>query len=114
MQDGGVIPDSGFPWDGGMANEERARNKRARCKHIVQLIQHAFVHGHRLRVIPSKRAFWGESSSSKEVDVLSTVAKVVVLAGRRGSSCTRKLVGSTTTVAKLDGFVVSGRSGTWA
>ena len=24
MQDGGVIPDSGFPRDGGMANEERA------------------------------------------------------------------------------------------
>ena len=42
----GVIPDSGFPQDGGMANEEeRAQSKWARCKHTVHLIQHAFVHG---------------------------------------------------------------------
>ena len=57
-KDGGVIPDSGFPRDGGMANEEeRAQSKWARCKHTVHLIQHAFVHGHRPGVIPLKRAF---------------------------------------------------------
>ena len=49
MQDGGVLPVTGFPRVDGMANEEeRARNKRARCKHTVHLIQHAF--GRRLIV----------------------------------------------------------------
>ena len=55
-----------------------------RSKHRVHLIQHMHsVHGRRLGVIPSKRAFWGGSSSSREV---------VVLAGRSGSSCTRAIV----------------------
>ena len=57
-KDGGVIPDTGFPRDGGMAKEGRARNKRARCKHVVQLIHARASHrGRRLGVIPLKRAF---------------------------------------------------------
>ena len=34
MQDGGVIPDSGFPRDGGMANEERAKTSLGRGANI--------------------------------------------------------------------------------
>ena len=42
-KDGGVLPDSGFPRDGGMANEEeRARSKLVRCKH-EHLIQHTCI-----------------------------------------------------------------------
>ena len=53
-RDGGVLPASGFPRDSGMQTSD----KRTRCKHRVHLIQHMHsVHGRRLGVIPSKRAF---------------------------------------------------------
>ena len=43
MQDGGVLSDSGFPRDGGMANEEEhAKTSRTWCKH-EHLIQHTFI-----------------------------------------------------------------------
>ena len=78
MQDGGVIPDSGFPRDGGMANEEHAQNKRAWCKHIVHLIHaRASHHGHLGLYLWSVRFRGG--SSSKQC---------------RGSSCSRVIVGS--------------------
>ena len=43
-KDGGVIPATEFPRDGGMANEEeRAKTSRTRCKH-GHLIQHTWIH----------------------------------------------------------------------
>ena len=65
-KDGGVLPNSGFPRDGGMANEERAKTIRSRCKH-EHLIphMHSFTGG-RLGVIPSKRAL----SEGFEFDVV--------------------------------------------
>ena len=70
MQDGGVIPDSGFPRDGGMANEERAKTSLGHGANtsisyntcIWSTVEH-------LGVIPSKRAFRSGSSSTKEVVV---------------------------------------------
>ena len=60
MQDGGVIPDSGFPRDGGMANEERAKTSLGHGANTsISYNTHAFVHERRLGVIPSKRAFRG-------------------------------------------------------
>ena len=45
MQDGGVLPDTGFPRVDGMANEEeRAMTTQTRFEH-EHLIQHAFVLG---------------------------------------------------------------------
>ena len=75
----GVIPDSGFPRDGGMANEEeRAKTTRARSKlGCISYNTHSYTGG-RLVVIPLKRAFRGGSKSSREVDVLGTVVEVVV------------------------------------
>ena len=81
MQDGGVLPVTGFPRVDGMANkEERARNKRARCKHMVHLRQHAFGPRRSFRVIPSKR--FNETvrirSGVEEVGVHGTSSEVVV------------------------------------
>lgn len=44
MQDGGVIPDSGFPRDDGMAKEEHRKDD-------------SITGGRHLRIIPLKRAF---------------------------------------------------------
>ena len=60
MQDGGVIPASGFPRDGGMETSDNSDTVQT-----VHLIQHAFVHGRSSRVIPSKRAFRGGTSSER-------------------------------------------------
>ena len=80
MQDGGVIPDSGFPRDGGMANEERAKTNRSRCKTRASHSTHAIGPRRSFSaVIPSKRAFLERFESSREVDVH----------GRCGSSGTR-------------------------
>ena len=78
MQDGGVIPDSGFPRDGGMANEEGTRTKQTGTMQTYgsSHTTHALGHGRRLGVIPSKRAFSERFESSREVVV--HVATVVV------------------------------------
>ena len=55
-QDGGVLPITGFPRVATTTNGKRAKSNRTRRKH-EHFIQHAFVHGRRLGVIPSKRAF---------------------------------------------------------
>ena len=74
-KDGGVLPDSGFPRDGGMANEERAKTSLGHGANTsISYNTHAFVHGRRLGVIPSKRAFSGRIESVR----------------CRGSSCTRR------------------------
>ena len=65
MQDGGVIPASGFPRDGGMETSDNSDTVQT-----VHLIQHMHsAHSGRLRVIPSKRAFRGGSKTSREVVV---------------------------------------------
>ena len=77
MQDGGVIPDTRFPWVDGMANEgRRVMTTRARCKRGHH-IQHAFVHGgwsgsYTFQGCISRRC------KVEEVDVLATVEEVVV------------------------------------
>lgn len=68
-KDGGVLLNSGFPRDGGMANEERAKTTRTWCKHMVHLIHARASHRGRLGFIPLKRAFRSGSSSTKEVVV---------------------------------------------
>ena len=90
-KDGGVIPDSGFPRVDGMANEERARNKRARCKHIVHLIHARASHRGRLGLYLRSVRFGAVQvrydveevvvhGSSWEVVVhVATVVEVVVL-----------------------------------
>ena len=76
MQDGGVIPVTGFPRVDGMANEEeRARNKRARCKH-GHLIQPTFVLGRSSRGYTFEACIFGAvrvvegSSGTRFVDEL--------------------------------------------
>ena len=55
MQDGGVIPD--YARVDGMANEEElARANGHGANTSISYNTHAFVHGRRLGVIPSKRA----------------------------------------------------------
>ena len=75
MQDGGVIPVTGFPRFIGMANEEEcAWSKRARCKHRVHLIQHMHsVHGR---------------SSSRDYTFEACVFGAVRVV--EGSSCSRR------------------------
>ena len=74
-RDGGVLPDSGFPQDGGMENEERAKTNGHGANTSISYNTHAFVHGRRLGVIPLKRAFRNGSSSSKEVVVHDMLRK---------------------------------------
>ena len=82
-KDGGVLPYSGFPRDGGMANEERAKTSLGHGANTsISYNTHAFVHGRRLGVIPLKRAFQNGSSSVRCRG--SSRSRVVV-----GSSCTR-------------------------
>ena len=82
-----MLPDSGFPRDGGMANEERARNKRARCKHIVHLIHARASHRGRLGLyllsvrFGAERVRCGVDGSRRSrvaVEVVVHVATVVV------------------------------------
>ena len=54
-KDGGVIPDSGFPRDGGMANEERAKTNGHGANTSISYNTHSYMGG-RLGVLPSKRA----------------------------------------------------------
>ena len=69
-RDGGVLPTTGFPRDGGMANEERAKTSLGHGANTsISYNTHAFVHGRRLGVIPSKRAFRNGASSLREVVV---------------------------------------------
>ena len=63
MQDGGVIPVSMFPRDGGMAKEGRARNKRARCKQVVHHIHARASHRGRLGLYLRSMHFWAERVS---------------------------------------------------
>ena len=57
MQDGGVLPDSGFPRYGGMAIEERAKTSLGHGANTSISYNKASVHGRRLVIIPLKRAF---------------------------------------------------------
>ena len=83
-KDGGVLPDSGFPRDGDMANEECAKTIRTRPKHRVHLIQHMHsVHERRLGVIPLKHAFSERFESSREVVVHGSSWEVVVHVSKR-------------------------------
>lgn len=80
-KDGGVLPDFGFPHDGGKAKEGlRATNNSDTEQHtgITYNMHLSTVVG--LAVIPSKGAFRGGMSRYKveEVDVLATVEEVVV------------------------------------
>ena len=69
-RDGGVLLTTGFPWDGGMANEERAKTSLGHGANMsISYNTHAFVRGRRLGFIPLKRAFRSGSSSTKEVVV---------------------------------------------
>ena len=89
MQDGGVLPDSGFPRDGGMANEERAKTTRTWCKH-EHLIQHTYIHGRSSRRYTFETCVFGSDrvrSGVGEIDVLGTVVVEVVIHG--DGSCTR-------------------------
>ena len=66
MQDGGVIPATGFPRYGGMAIEERAKTSLENGANTsISYNTHAFVHGRRLGVIPLKRAFSGRIESER-------------------------------------------------
>ena len=47
MQDGGVIPDSGFPRDGGMANKERAKTN----EHGANISYISYMQGHLIAVV---------------------------------------------------------------
>ena len=84
-KDGGVIPVTGFPRvnDGDKETSDNLDMVQTRASQTSQ----AFVHGRRLGVIPSKRAFIGTDQVRRgegEVDVLGTfVVEVVVL------SCSR-------------------------
>ena len=56
-KDGGALPDTGFPHVGGKAKEgQRAPNSSDTEQTRAFQTSQAFVHGRRLRVIPSKRA----------------------------------------------------------
>ena len=84
---------SGVPCVGGMATEGRARNKRARYEHGVQLVSHNI------------RPRWLSRRYTFEACVIGAVRvkrcsrswsswQVVVLSDGRGSSCSRFVVGS--------------------
>ena len=78
-KDGGVIPVTGCP----MRRRYQARettNIHERIQHPnMHLIQHAFVRGGRLGVIPSRRDFSERIKFVAEVDVLATFVVVVVV-----------------------------------
>ena len=69
MQDGGVIPTTGFPRDGGTAKEGHRKDDSIteQTMHLIQHM-HSVTIGH-LGVIPSKRAFSERFESSREVVV---------------------------------------------
>ena len=62
MQDGGVIPATGFPRDSGM---ETSDNSDTVQTYGTSHTTHAFDHGRSSRVIPLKRAFPGGTSSER-------------------------------------------------
>ena len=66
-EDGGVLPDSGFPRYGGMAIEERAKTSLGHGANTSISYNKAFAPRTSSRVIPSKHAFWNGSSSLREV-----------------------------------------------
>ena len=70
MQDGGVIPTTGFPRDGGMAKEgHRMRQFDHGANTSISYNTCIRSTGDHLGIIPSKRAFRSGSSSTKEVVV---------------------------------------------
>ena len=75
-EDGGVLPDTGFPHVGDKAKEgQRAPTIRTRGEQgCISYKMHSFVHGRRLGVIPSKCANGTVLVQCKveEVDVLGT------------------------------------------
>ena len=66
MQDGGVIPATGFPRDGGMAKVRHRKDDSITVQTYgtSHTTKHSFT-GVVSAVIPSKRAFWGGSSSKR-------------------------------------------------
>ena len=85
MQDGRMIPDTGFPRVNVMANEERAKTNGHGANTSISYNTHSYTGG-QLGVIPSKRASGTVLVRCKveEVDVLATaVVEVVVLARSR-------------------------------
>ena len=88
MQDGGVIPTTGFPRDGGTAKEGHRKDDSIteQTMHLIQHM-HSVTIGH-LGVIPSKRAFSERFESSREVVVHGDGRGT----SRSGSSCTRVVV----------------------
>ena len=68
-RDGGVLPDSGFPRDGGMAKERHRKDnsntvQTYRTSHTTK---HAFVHGRSSRGYTFEACISGGTSSSREV-----------------------------------------------
>ena len=97
-KDGGVLPNSGFPRDGGMAKEGHRKDDSVTVQTYgtSHTTKHSFT-GVVSAVIPSKRAFSERFESSREVVVhvamvvevviLVVVVEVVVHGG--GGSCSR-------------------------
>ena len=89
----GVIPDFGFPQDGGMANEERAKTSLGHGANTsISYNTQAFVHGRSSRGYTFEACIFGADRvryDVEEVVILVTVVEVVVH-GRRGSSRTRR------------------------
>ena len=100
-KDGGVIPVTGFPHDGGKENEERARTNsdmvQTRASHTTHM--HS-VHGRRPGVIPSKRAFRAERVRSG-----SSCSR-----GHHGSSRSRDGSGSSGTRSFSERYLMGPRS----
>ena len=71
-RDGGVLPTIGFPRDGGMANEERAKTSLGHGANtrFISDNMHSSTDGRHLGIIPLKRAFSERFESSREVVVL--------------------------------------------
>ena len=88
MQDGGVIPVTGFPTNWRQKRRTEQVTTRARCKHRVQLIQHmqTFTDG-RLDGYTFEACERDGSSSSREVEevVVHGSSREVVVLFRRGT-----------------------------
>ena len=93
-RDGGVLPTTGFPRDGGMANEERAKTSLGHGANTsISYNTQAFVHGRSSRGYTFEACIFGADQvrcNVEEVDVLTTVVEVVVH-GRSGSSRTQSI-----------------------
>ena len=77
MQDGGVLPTTGFPRDGGTAKEGHRKDDSIMVQNSASHTTHAFVHG---------RSFWGYTFEA------CIFGAVWVRCGVDGSRCSRVIV----------------------